>query len=336
MGKVVGHILTKDFYDYADRMLEGLCKSLITFSTLSHNCDTLLSSADKQKNVTHLANYNHAPDETDDGTNPFENMHDDLIKCLDNINYYLCYLLKIHNFMPQLVAHFGPEYRYSVTHSYGVAAPVPKYDEKRNIIRFDFSGAVHASANPLRHDNFSATVTLANYKTQEAVKNNISTMTNAVFDLLGKIRSHFPNDIKAFRLHDPYRDDYCRLFLENKEIQFSDMPSRMEYTFFTRSDIPLGIFQTAPQVDKWMAIKRRETHYSESIFDSLKKERMSIIFPGIALRDINTPFPISDIKRQFARDLFGIIPAGGLYIGDVQQKPERNLLGPRLAYQRQG
>ncbi len=99
------------------------------------------------------------------------------------------------------------------------------------------------------------------------------------------------------------------------------MESRMEYNFLRQADIPLGIFNSLPEVAKWMAEQRRHHTYTKTILDVMKTGFLSAMFPGIGLRDAKHASLSPDIKQGLARELFGTIPHHGVYLGE-SRKPQ--------------
>jgi hypothetical protein len=257
--------------------------------------------------------------------------HDNLMQALDMYAYYYCYLLKINNFVPHLIAHFGETYDYSESEVLGVAHPTPNHD--RNLATFDFSKAVHAQYDPLRTASKRCQLDLTKYTDPEPIHDKLSHITGQAFSRIHALRMNFTPETWDARQGYLTRDYFCARFLDNYEVEPDQMPSRMEFNFFTKSDVPLGIFEALPTVEKWMAEKRRERKFEEGIFDALQSARMGIVFPGIALREQKYPTLSCEITRSFRRDMFGIIPQEGIYIGEITNIPERNKSKPRLVYQ---
>ena len=104
------------------------------------------------------------------------------------------------------------------------------------------------------------------------------------------------------------------------------MLSRIEYMFLKHKGLPLGVFQALPEVEKTMAKYRRDEKLCRVVFDTMRNRNMQIMFPGIGLKQIYNDMKLEDtgIAREIARNLRGIIPPEGIYIGDSPKKPQQS------------
>lgn len=110
------------------------------------------------------------------------------------------------------------------------------------------------------------------------------------------------------------------------------MASRIEHYYFIRTGFILGMFTTSPKVAQHLAAQRKDITGAKRVMDYLKSLDRGVILPAIYLKENRDQGHDNQILRQLGTECSGVIPETGIFIGDVKNRPPRDVK-PRLVYQ---
>lgn len=316
--KVIGYIPAQDFYNRNRELLTGFALANYGFLNAQVKADKILSSLDEHSI--------HRESVTQD---QIEEAHDQLLMLTDLRLLHLCHLLKIHNFIPLLASEIGDDFVMKEFLSAGIKEPEVEHDG--NVASFNFRAAKQKIECNLGRNAITLGFSLSAYSSPETIIDVINTQIDSSMKRLHELRKHFTHETTQRRLNTKGRDSFCEMFLDNNEVEPHEMYSRLEYAFFLKLGVPLGSFQTTPEVSRWISQELSRPSRFEPLFETVKSGHLSYTFPAISVRsDADKPNP--RVTRSIRRDLFGPIPTDGIIIGD-ERNAIRNRAQSRLAYQ---
>ncbi len=316
--KIAGHILPKDFYNRNRELLTGFALANYGLLNAQVNADKTLSDLDEYSVNRDCV--------TQD---KIEEAHDHLLMLTDLRICHLCHLLKIHNFIPLLVSKLGDDFVMRAFLSEGTKEPQVENDG--NVASFNFAQANKKIQCNLGTSAITLGFSLSAYATPQTIVDVINTQIESSFKRLHELRKHFTHETAQERLKSKGRDAFSEFFLDNNEVEPHEMYSRMEYIFFLRMGVPLGIFQSSPEINQWISTELRKPSRFEPFFETVKSGHLSYTFPAISIRnDFDNVNPC--VTRSIRRDLFGTIPSEGIIIGD-ERNAIRNREQSRIVYQ---
>jgi hypothetical protein len=316
--KIAGHILPKDFYNRHKDILRRFALANYGLLNAQVNADKVLSDLDE-----YSVNRDHVTQ------GQIEQAHDHLLMLTDLRLFHLCHLLKIHNFIPLLVSKLGDDFVMREFLAEGTKEPQVEHDG--NVASFNFRQAKEKIQCNLGTNAITLGFSLSAYSNPQTIIDVIDTQIESSFKRLHELRKYFTHETAQERLNTKDRDSFSEIFFDNNEVEPHEMYSRMEYIFFLRMGVPLGIFQSSPEINQWISTELRRPARFEPLFETVKNGYLSYTFPAISVRnDFDSVNPC--VTRSIRRDLFGSIPSEGIIIGD-ERNAIRNREQSRLVYQ---
>lgn len=316
--KIAGHILSETFYKDTKVLLGRLAKSALLYNNITQGVDTLLEThmtVSPRGHVIMSAN----------PTQPqsvYETAHDELLNVIDNRAFHLAHLIKINNFLPHLINRFTEEFLYSETVEEGVSEPDQGVWEDNVYCRYNFEQASQARQNPFCETEFTVNIHLNNYMDLDAISEDMGTILENGYSRLNLLRLFMSPDTLQRRQNNTSRDIFCTKFLEGKETTAEDFRSRTEFHYFQQMKVNLGVFDTSPNVAKWLAEARRKPSNYEHAIACLKDKNRGLMLPAVMLKDASdAAIDLRVIKRQLAREFKGPIPKEGIFLGHATKPP---------------
>jgi hypothetical protein len=231
-------------------------------------------------------------------------LHDDILKSLDTKLLCLAYFMKISEFMPMVVQHYGPYYSYSATTDTG--------------------------------QHFESHVIFSELMDIGQMKAHIDETVETVHDNLDYLRAAFTDFEKQKRKSDRDRDVFCATFHDNREMDRKSAYDRIEYLFMREYGFPLGLFKTSPNISRTLAETRSNEDYAKSIRKLLLTPTSRIGYPGIQLNRNDKSLTLTEhVQRTLSRGCFGPIPKSGLNLADstrcvtAAKQARKKTLAPR-------
>jgi len=311
MGDIIP-IIHNDFYNHAEDVLERYAKATLRLGQelrLTRNIingvrpdyfkdsslDFLKSINIQQSDNADLANINDDPiDQTE-----YVGAHHDLIDAIDDVLVALAYMIKIENFVPKLIQRLGSNYHYSIT----------------------------LSSGKTQHQD----VNLIDFLSSEDIKSSIQDFVDSSFVYVHQLRETVTPETLNQVLGDNNIDTFSKKFYQGKFFEANKIGSRIEYLFFEKYEIPLGGFYCDPHIEKWIKRQMLQAGMNNNLYKNMASGKITRKFPAIIGPSAKTGFLLtSNARYSYASGLYGVIPATGIFIGDMQQKPKHSQ--PRLVH----
>lgn len=109
------------------------------------------------------------------------------------------------------------------------------------------------------------------------------TVAKDCFDFLEEMRGYFLPEVKENRYISGWRDDFALTFLDGGEMPRERIFDRIEYLFFEKYGIPLGIFDVSDDVAEYIAQDTRMETYTINLTHDIRSGKLARHFPGLIL-----------------------------------------------------
>lgn len=271
-------IPSKQFYEFLEQ--------IFTFYLVNEK-QLELSRQMVERSMINEAFRSHANSNNNDAD--IAELHDDILRGMDHHFGYLAYFMKINAFMPRVSQHFGGCFEYSFT---------------------EFS----PGDNKTKH--FYNAMIFDHLMDIPSIKATIQDESHKIFrDLMG-LQSIMSDACLLDRMADTQRDEFCRQFLDNGEMELDFVADRIEWNFMRLYEFPLGILKTSPAVSKALADMRSDESYLVKVQESLSDGQFFKQYPGLRLRSgSKKETGNDDVKKSICRQGLGPFPSSGLVIG---------------------
>lgn len=316
--KIAGHILSETFYNGTKAMLGAQAQSALDYQKVINGVDALLN--------THMAELpNGSVVMSANPSQPqsvYETAHDELLNLIDNRVFHLAHLIKINNFMPHLINKFGTQILLQEVHKNGVDEVEPGEWQDNIYCRYNFEKASDSRHNPRTETVFFVSVNLDEYSDLNVISEDMGVLFEQGYTRLNLLRNFMTPDTLKKREDNILRDPFCTKFLGGKEMSAVNFRSRTEFQYFQRMGVNLGVFDTTPEVAKWLAEARRKPSNYEHAIACLKDKNRGLMLPAVMLKDASdAAIDLRVIKRQLAREFKGPIPKEGIFLGHATKPP---------------
>lgn len=108
-------------------------------------------------------------------------------------------------------------------------------------------------------------------------------MVKDCYDFLEDMRSYFLPEVKDDRYISGWKDDFALTFLDGGEMPRERIFDRIEYLFFEKYGVPLGIFDVSDDVAEYIAQETRLELYTINLTQDLRTGKLASKFPGLML-----------------------------------------------------
>lgn len=105
-----------------------------------------------------------------------------------------------------------------------------------------------------------------------------------MYDMLDDIRGYFLPETKVER-RESCNDDFSLIFLNGAEMPRERIFDRIEFLFFEKHGIPLGVFKTSGDVTDYIQRQTGMELFTINLVNDLKHDDLADFFPGLMIVD---------------------------------------------------
>jgi hypothetical protein len=123
---------------------------------------------------------------------------------------------------------------------------------------------------------------LTPFSTQKHIASEWHAQVRDSYDALNEIRSYFTREVSEQR-KSSWKDDFSQTFLDGAEMPRERIFDRIEFLFFEKYGIPLGVFDVSDEVADYIAQDTARELYTINLAKDIRDGALAQYFPGLTL-----------------------------------------------------